>query len=100
MWEDFVHLIRDIFYLIQWIFDNLQSLFSVLISPLTWIFNFSKGFLIGINSIPEEITIPVLPSGVFTIFQSIPYFNYLIIGVSVGLGILFVSFIFRRIVHI
>jgi hypothetical protein len=67
--------------------------------PLTWIFNFSRGFLVGTSYTPEAIEF-IFPEVVSQFFDVIPYFSIILTGVGFGLGILFLAFIFKKIIHI
>jgi hypothetical protein len=96
MWEDFIHHIYDIFYIAQWLLDSLKDIFLIVLAPLSWIFNFGKGFLVGIGTIPEEISF-ALPDTAKTLLQSFPHLDLLFTAIGGGLGILFLAFIFKKI---
>lgn len=98
--DEILHLIKDYFYVWQWLLDELKDLMAVVFAPLSWIFNFSKGFLFGAGSPPQEITHYVFTAQIIGIFQDFPYFNSLLTAIACGLGILVVAFIFRKIIHI
>lgn len=97
-WTDFVHNFKDLFfYLPAWIFENLQTFFSNIFTPLSWFFNFLKGFFGGINSTPISTPLSwTFESSYTSFFTAIPYWNYLMLGIGAGLSILILVFIFRR----
>lgn len=98
---DFVlHTFLDIWYCLLWIIEGLNNLINSIFSPLTWIFNFIKGFLVGIAKSPAEIEVPAFPDFVISALDTIPHFSILITGISVCIGILFLAFIFKKIIHI
>lgn len=99
MWEDFIHHIFDIFYIFQWLLDNLKDIFSILFSPLLWVFNFGKGFLVGITTEPAEISFTIADN-IKTLFSSIPYLSLIFTAIGGALGILFLVFIFKKIMDI
>ena len=101
LFEDLIHHIYDIFYTIWWLLDGLQNLFVVIFRPLTWIFNFGKGFFDTAFKTPAELGITIGDIGSFSsnvqaVFNAIPYVNYIFAGVGAGLGILFLVFIIKR----
>jgi hypothetical protein len=98
MWEDFIHHIYDIFYIVQWLLDSLKTILGIALSPLSWIFNFGRGFFIGVATTPESITF-ALPASVISLFNAFPYLNLIFMAVGGGLGILFLAFIFKKIIH-
>lgn len=101
LFEDLIHHFYDIFYVIWWLLDGLQNLFVVIFRPLTWIFNFGKGFFDTAFKTPAELGIEIGSIGSFSsnvqaVFSAIPYANYIFAGVGAGLGILFLVFIIKR----
>lgn len=101
LFEDLIHHIYDIFYTIWWLLEGLQNLFVVIFRPLTWAFNFGKGFFDTAFKTPGELGIEIGEVGsfganVFKVFDAIPYFNYIFAGVGAGLGILFLAFIIKK----
>jgi len=97
-WANIVHSFKDIFvYLPSWILTGLQTFFSNIFLPLSWFFNFLKGFFSGLNSAPSITTLEFgFSDNVLTFFNTIPYWNYLMFGVGAGLSILILVFLFRR----
>lgn len=101
LFEDLIHHIYDVFYIAQYLLDNLADLFSIIFIPLTWIFNFVRGFFNSAFATPPEAGISwVFSDSILNFYNSIPYWNYLMFGVGAGIGILFLVFIFKRIVSI
>lgn len=101
LFEDLIHHIYDIFYTLWWLLDGLQNLFVIIFRPLTWAFNFGRGFFNVAFKTPEELGIEIGQVGsfgtnVFAFFNAIPYINYIFVGVGAGLGILFLAFIIKR----
>jgi hypothetical protein len=101
LFEDLAHNFYDIFYVIQWLLEGLQNLFIIIFRPLTWIFNFGKGFFDTAFKTPEELGITTGEIGifdpkVFQVFNAIPHANLIFAGVGAGLGILFLVFIIKK----
>jgi len=105
LFEDLIHHIYDIFYIAEWFLDNLSEMFSIAFKPLTWIFNFVRGFFLSATSTAEELMIELPELYVFTgnvkeVFEVFPYFNLLITGIGGALGLFIVASIIRKIIHI
>ena len=97
LFEDLIHHIYDVFYIFQYLIDQLQTLISILFTPLTWVFNFVKGFFISAFADPIEPTITwTFDDQYLAVFQAIPYWNILMFGIGAGLSILVLVFIFKR----
>jgi hypothetical protein len=99
--DDLIHNFYDIYYVIQWLLEGLQNLFAVIFRPLTWIFNFGKGFFDTAFKTPAELGIEVGPigsfsSGVSAVFNAIPYANLIFGGVAAALGIVFLVFLIKK----
>jgi hypothetical protein len=105
LFEDLTHHIFDVFYFFGWLFDNLGILFGIIFKPLTWIFNFAKGFTTSAFATPESLNIQLGAIGHFSenvmaFFNVIPHFNLIFAGVGAGIGILMLAFITKKIIHI
>lgn len=105
LFEDLVHHIYDLFYLIRWFLDGLQELFSIIISPLTWGYNFARGLFASAFSTAEELgletgEIEEIGSNVSAFFEVFPYIDYIFLGVSAMLGIVFLVFIIKKLSEI
>lgn len=105
LFENLTHHIFDVFYSIKWFLDNLDDMFSVAFTPLTWIFNFVRGFFSSATADLESlgITIPeidLMTDQVQSVFDNIPYFSLLMTGIGGVLGIFFLIFIIKKIIHI
>jgi len=101
MLDNLIHHISDFFTLIWWLLDTLKALFSTLVQPLTWAFNFGKGFFSTAFKTPEQLGLEVGQIGsfsqsVFDFFDIIPYFNYILMGIAGVLWILFLAFIVKK----
>lgn len=101
LFEDLTHHIYDVFYLLRWFFENLGTMISNAFSPLTWIFNFVKGFFVSATMTAEELgieipTFTLLTDNVKAFFQVIPYFNLILTAISGALGILVLIFIVKK----
>lgn len=101
LFEDLIHHFYDILYSLQWFFEGLQNLFVIIFRPLTWIFNFGKGFFDTAFKTPAELGIEIGELGSFgtnvmSVFNAIPYANYIFAGVGAGLGIVFLVFIIKK----
>ena len=105
MFEDLTHHFYDIFYLVQWFLENLGGMLAIAFTPLIWIFNFVKGFFVSATSTLEELGIEIeettlMTDNLQTFFDSVPYFNLILTGVSGLLGIFVIIFIVKKIISI
>ena len=101
LFEDLIHHIYDFFYIGQYLVDNLGNLFAVIFTPLTWIFNFVKGFFNSAFAAPIEPTITwTFSDNVLTVFNAIPYWNIFTFAIGAGISIIFLVFIFKRLTAI
>ena len=105
LFEDLIHHIYDIFYVIWWFLDSLKDLFSILLLPLTWAFNFGKGFFDTAFKTASELGLTIGPvasfkSSVMDFFNAIPHFNLIFVGVGSIIGIIFLVFIIKKLASI
>jgi len=101
LFEDLIHHIYDVFYICQYLVDNLGNLFAIVFTPLTWIFNFVKGFFISAFTAPVEPTITwTFSEEILGIFQHVPYWNVLMFAIGAGISVLVLVFIFKRLTSI
>jgi len=101
LFEDLIHHFYDGFYILQYLIDNLGTLFSIIFTPLTWAFNFVKGFFISAFLTPPEPEITwTFADNVLEVFYAIPYWGVLMFAVGSGIAILILVFIFRRLTSI
>jgi hypothetical protein len=105
LFEDLTHHIYDVFYFFGWLYDNLGILFGIIFKPLTWIFNFTKGFLTTAFATPESLNLQLgamahFGDNVMAFFNVIPHFTLIFAGISAGLGIFMLSFIIKKVIHI
>ncbi len=101
LFEDLIHHIYDFFYIGQYLVDNLGDLFAIIFSPLTWIFNFIKGFFISAFADPVEPTITwVFSPEILEVFEAIPYWGTFTFAIGAGMTILILVFIFKRLLSI
>ena len=105
LFEDLIHHIYDIFYIAEWFLDNLSQMLATAFTPLSWIFNFVRGFFVSATLTIEELGIELPELSVFTgdvqeVFENFPYMNLLLTGVGGALGIFIVVAIIRKIIHI
>lgn len=103
--EGLTHHIYDVFYSIEWFLDNLKDMFEIAFTPLTWIFNFVRGFFSSATASLESlgITVPeidLMTDNVQAVFDAIPYFSLLMTGIGGALGIFFLIIIIKKIIHI
>jgi hypothetical protein len=98
--DDLVHSAFDFFNVLRFVIANLGSLFSYLFTPLAGLFNFAKGFFVGIATPPPttEMTLG-WATPVMTIFNAIPHFSLFCWACGAGVAILVLIFIFRRLVE-
>jgi len=100
LFENLIHHLYDIFYIFNWLFDNLADLFLSIFSPLKWIFSFLKGFWISATAPPVEPEVVYQTAGqVKDIFEAVPYWQYFSMAIGIGLSILVLGFIFKRLAN-
>ncbi len=105
MFEDLTHHFYDIFYTVEWFLDNLAEILSVAFLPLTWIFNFVKGFFVSATSSLEDLGIEIeevdlMSENLENFLELIPYFDLILSGVAGILGIFIILFIVKKIISI
>lgn len=105
LFSDLIHHIYDVFYTAWWVLDGLQALLAVILAPLTWIFNFGKGFIYTAFKTAEELDlvkgdITTFSDNVQAVFSAIPYVNYIFSGVGVVLTIIFLVFIIKQLANV
>jgi hypothetical protein len=101
LFEDLIHHTYDCFYIAQYLIDNLGNLFAIIFTPLTWVFNFVKGFFVSAFATPVEPTITwTFSSDILAVFQSIPYWSVFTFAIGSGVAILVLVFIFRRLTSV
>jgi len=105
LFEDLVHHIYDIFYLIEWFLANINDILNIGLTPLVFIFNFVKGFFVSATSTLAElgITMPeivLLTDNVSEFFDTMPYMSLLFTGVGGALGLFVFIFLIKKIIHI
>jgi len=99
--EDLTHHFYDIFYIAQWFLDNLGEMLATAFTPLTWIFNFVKGFFVSATMSLEELGIEVpeinlISDNVKAVFEIVPYMNLLLTAIAGVFGLMIVIFIVKR----
>lgn len=105
LFEDLIHHIYDVFYIAEWFLDNLSQMLATAFRPLSWIFNFVRGFFVSATLSIEDLGIELPELSVFTgnvkeIFENFPYMNLLLTGIGGALGIFIVVAIIRKTIHI
>jgi len=101
LFEDLTHHFYDIFYIAQWFLDNLGEMLATAFTPLTWIFNFVKGFFVSATMSLEELEIEVpeinlISDNVKAVFEIVPYMNLLLTAIAGVFGLMIVIFIVKR----
>jgi formylmethanofuran dehydrogenase subunit A len=95
--DDLAHIAFDFFNVLRYVMSNIASLFTLLFTPLQWLFNFLKGFFVGVSSPAEAADIAwTFPENIMAVFNAIPYFNLIEYACGAGISILVLIFIFRR----
>jgi len=101
LFNDLIHHIYDFFYIAQYLIDNLGEFFAIVFSPLTWIFNFVRGFFISAFVSPVEPTITwEFSDEVLSVFQAIPYWDIFTFALGAGIAIIVLIFIFKRLAQV
>ena len=98
--DDIIQIYYDCFNVIRYVFSNIAGLFTILFTPLAWLFNFLRGFFDGVSTTPPATEISwVFPANILAIFNAIPYFSLIEYACGAGLAILVLIFIFRRLME-
>ena len=93
-WNIIGHNINDVFYIIQYVFSNLGTVFVIIFRPLTFTFNFFKGFFDGINMAPPETAIAwVFPDNIISVFNAVPYWSLFVSAIAGALAVLVLVFV-------
>ena len=108
IWDDLAeignnvfHILIDIVYSIQYIFDNLSDVFSIIFQPLNFAFNFIKGFFDGISVAPPETAITwTFDTEILDVFNSIPHFSLFMYAIFGGISIIIFSWIVYHLLKI
>ena len=93
MWQ----IASDFIIFLGWFFENLGELLGSIFTPVKYIFTFVKAFF-------ENAFSPIIPAGeiwtmpanVLAIFDAIPYWNEIMLVLSVGLMLIFGFFIIKQ----
>jgi len=101
LFEDLTHHLYDIFYFIRWFFDNLGDVFSSAFTPLTWIFNFVKGFFTSAVMSLEDLGIEIpemtlISENTEAVLEAVPYLNLLLTAIAGVFGLMLLIFIIKR----
>jgi len=101
LFEDLTHHFYDLFYITQWFLDNLGEMLSTAFTPLTWIFNFVKGFFVSATMSLDELGIEVpeinlVSDNVKAVFEIVPYMNLLLTAIAGVFGLMIIIFIVKR----
>ncbi|GAI45516.1 unnamed protein product, partial [marine sediment metagenome] len=91
----------DIFYIVQWFLENTGEMLATAFTPLTWIFNFVKGFFVSATMSLEELGIEVpemnlMSDNVVAVFEIVPYFNLLLTAIAGVFGLMLLIFIVKK----
>lgn len=108
VWDDLAdtannlfHIFFDVFYVIEYIFSNLANVFVIIFTPITFAFNFIKGFFDGISVAPPETAISwTFDSGILAIFNTIPYWSLFMFALGAGLSILVLGWIMSHLLKL
>lgn len=102
IFEDLTHHFYDIFYVIQYFLDNLGTMLSNAFLPLTWVFNFVRGFFASATMSLEELEIEVpesmtlISENTIAVFEIVPYFNLLLTAIAGIFGLMIIIFIVKN----
>lgn len=101
LFADLIHHIYDVFYIAQYLINNLGDLFLIIFTPLTWVFNFVRGFFVSAFSADVEPDITwVFSDEILSVFQAIPYWDIFTFALGAGIAIIVLVFIFKRLTNI
>lgn len=99
LFEFFIHTFSDIFTYAGWFFENIGHIFSLLFSPINFIFNFLKSFISSAVASPTETTIWAFPDQVKSVFSAIPYWNTIVVVLLACVLILVSVSLLRHLSH-
>ncbi len=101
LFEDLTHHFYDIFYLVQWFLDNLGEMLTTGFTPLTWIFNFVKGFFVSATMSLEELGVEIpemtlVSENTKAVLEGVPYLNLLLTAIAGIFGLMILIFIVKK----
>lgn len=86
MWQ----IAADFITFLGWFFENIGVIIQQVFAPVRYIFSFTKNFFINAFAPPESFDeIWVFSDSILGIFNSIPYWQTLIVVLGIGLMIIF-----------
>lgn len=100
IFEFVAHNASDFFVFLGWFFSNIGGIFTRLIIPIKFVFNFLKSFLDNAFASPVDTALWSFPVEIKDLFATIPYWN--VVGTILGITILIFAgfFIFRKILSL
>lgn len=99
--EQLWHAFNDIITFFGWFFYNLINFFKNLFVSVQYVFTFLKSFSDRAFSSPvAPESIWQFPSGVLSVFHSIPYWTTISQVLAVSLFVIFTIFILNKFLHI
>lgn len=100
MFDFLIHNASDFFIFLGWFFSNIAGLFSRLLIPIKFIFNFLSSFLSEAFSAPSDPAIWSFPASIKDLFGSVPGWDILGTTLGISLLIIFGFYIFNKILEV
>jgi hypothetical protein len=82
-----LHYLNDTWVFLGWIFSVLAQIVALFLLPLTFIFQFLKGFLSSVFAAPTDFTF-TWSSEVLAVFEAIPYWSTISLVLGIGISII------------
>lgn len=83
-----IHYLNDFFIFLGWIFTMITELMKTLTLPISYIFNYLKGFTTSAFSSPQATGISYTFSPeIMGVFEAIPYWDTMLIVLGIGFSI-------------
>jgi phage-related protein len=99
LFDFFIHTFSDIVVYAGWFFENIGHIFALLFSPINYIFNFLKSFILSAVSTPPVNTTWVFTDQIKEIFNAIPLWNSVVVVLGACVLILTGVSLLRHLSH-
>ena len=79
LFDFFIHAFSDIVVYAGWFFENLGHIFTLLFSPINFIFNFLKSFISSAVATPPTATTWAFTDQIKDVFNAIPLWSTVVL---------------------
>lgn len=94
-----LHYLNDTWIFLGWIFSVLAQIVALFLLPLTFIFQFLKGFLSSVFAAPTDFPF-TWSTEVLTVFNAIPYWSTISLVLGIGISIIALFAILNLFTHL